>query len=60
MQRVERCDLEGNPVLTFSSQEIRAELLGMGYREADLSELEIRSILRGLLGFGGCSSRTSP
>jgi len=36
-------------MMTVSSREIRAGLLAMGYHEADVSELDVRVILRRLL-----------
>jgi len=35
--------------MAFSSRQVRSELLAMGYHEEDISELDVRVIVRRLL-----------
>jgi len=48
-ERARRCLADGEAVMSFSSRDIRAELLGMGHSENQVSEQDVRLVLRRVL-----------
>lgn len=48
-ERARRCLADGEGVMSFSSRDIRAELLGMGHSENQVTEQDVRLVLRCVL-----------
>src|SRR5262245_14144118 len=60
LQHAERCLLDGEAILTVSSRQIRAELLGMGYGERELTERDVRLALRSLIRRSQAATHPAP